>query len=125
MLNLCHQLERFELDFGVNIYWNVVDQMPASASNPADWETWQDAFQCLAALRGLKWGSVKGIDPLIHSSFSRHINFDPPYYGRRYLMEVANEKVEAMKKCWLKPKGARKSRVQRALKDLKSVPATS
>ena len=111
LLNLCPRLEGFQLELGTDISWNVLEQVPVFESE-MQWQTWNEAFQCLAALRGLKWVSVKGLNPDI---FRREST-----YGPELLTEVEDERVEALKKRWLRPRGTRTSRVQRAFKDMKA-----
>ena len=111
LLNLCTRLERFQLEFGTDISWSVLEQIPAYLDS-ASWEVWKDAFQCLGALRGLKWGSIKGVSPDIYSLEET--------YGPEVLTEVENARVEVMKQRWMRPKVLRSSRVQRAFEDLKA-----
>lgn len=77
----------------------------------ANWGAWDDSLVAMGQVRGLKRGSIRGVDPWDRSR--------PLRKREKKVKEVESETADAFRRAWLRrPTRSGASRLQRALKRL-------
>ena len=94
LLLLCSKLKRFRLDLTTEESWDLLEFAPWHAVR-SSWDELDEGIDCLSNLRGLDFGSIRGINP---SVWRRNQG-----YGLSDLEEVIGSRADTLRSAWLKP----------------------
>ena len=94
LLLLCSKLKRFRLDLTTEESWDLLEIAPWHAVR-SSWDEFDEGIDCLSNLRGLDFGSIRGINPSVWRPNEG--------YGLSDLEEVVSPRADTLRSAWLKP----------------------